>query len=71
MLDRLGETVPFAKASKLLGELAGIDLCAKRIERCSEADGAALAAAADAEAAAVAAGEVVPLAVGASPEKLY
>lgn len=71
MLDRLGETVPFAKASRLLGELAGIDLCAKRIERCSEADGAALAAAADAEAAAVAAGAVVPLAAGASPEKLY
>lgn len=71
MLDRLGETVPFAKASKLLAELAGIELCAKRIERCSEADGAILAQAADAEAAAVAAGKAVPLAVGDTPEKLY
>jgi hypothetical protein len=42
MLDRVGETVPFAKAYQLLAVLAGIELYAKRIERCSEDDGAIL-----------------------------
>lgn len=71
MVDRVGETVPFAKASKLLGELAGIGFGAKRIERRAEADGAVLVAAADAEAAAASVGQVVPLRSGDAPEKLY
>ncbi len=71
MADRVGETVPFAKASKLLGELAGIELCAKRIERCSEADGDALGKAADAEADALRAAGLVVLPIGDTPAKLY
>ncbi len=71
MVDRVGETVPFAKGSTLLSELAGIALGAKRIERRSEADGAVLVGAADREAAAMVAGDVVPLPVGEDPEKLY
>jgi hypothetical protein len=71
MVDRVAETVPFAKASVLLSELAGIDLGAKRIERRAEADGAALVELADREAAALAAGHLVPLPVGEHPEKLY
>jgi hypothetical protein len=71
MVDRVGETVPFAKASKLLGELAGIGFGAKRIERRAEADGAVLVGAVDAEAAAASAGQLVPFSIGAAPEKLY
>lgn len=71
MVDRVGETVPFAKASKLLAELAGIGFGAKRIERRAEADGAVLVAGADAEVAAASAGQLVALPVGAAPEKLY
>ena len=71
MVDRVGETVPFAKASKLLSELAGITFGAKRIERRSEADGGVLVAAADAEATAALAGQLVVLPVGDAPEKLY
>jgi len=71
MVDRVGEAVPFAKASRLLDELAGISLPAKAIERRAEADGAALVALADREAAALAAGQLVPLPAGEAPEKLY
>jgi hypothetical protein len=71
MVDRVAETVPFAKASMLLSELAGINLGAKRIERRAEADGDALVELADREAVALAAGELVPLAAGEPPEKLY
>jgi len=71
MVDRVGETVPFAKASKLLAELAGIGFGPKRIERRAEADGAVLVAAADAEVAAASTGQLVALPVGDTPEKLY
>jgi hypothetical protein len=71
MVDRVGETVPFAKASKLLCELAGITFGAKRIERRAEADGALLVGAADAEAAAASVGQLLPLRSGDAPEKLY
>ena len=71
MTDRVAETVPFAKAAKLMSELAGIPLTAKRIERCAEADGAALVELAEREAAAAAAGQLVPFATGEPPEKLY
>lgn len=71
MVDRVGAAVPFAKGRDLLAELAGIELSTKRVERCAEADGKAVAAAIDIHAAAVAAGEVVPLAPATAVAKLY
>lgn len=71
MADRVGAAVPFAKGRDLLAELAGIELCTKRVERCAEADGKALAAAIDAHAAGIAAGEVVPLGPATPVAKLY
>ena len=71
MADRVGETVPFAKGSTLISELAGISLGAKRIERRAETDGAALIEAANQEAAAMVAGQLLPLPVGEAPQKLY
>jgi hypothetical protein len=71
MVARVGAAAPFAKAAALLGELAGVTLTTKRVERAAEADGSALAALAEREAAAVVAGEVVPLAAAKPVEKLY
>ena len=71
MADRVGAAVPFAKGRDLLAELAGIELCTKRVERCAEADGKRLAAAIDAHAVAVKTGEVVPLPPAAAIAKLY
>jgi hypothetical protein len=71
MVDRVAETVPFAKASVLLSELAGLAVPAKRIERRAEADGAALVDLADREAVALAEGGLVPLPSSERPEKLY
>jgi hypothetical protein len=61
MTARTAAAVPFARASGLLTELAGIDLTAKRIERRAEADGTAAAAALDAETDAICSRQVVPL----------
>ena len=71
MVDRVGAAVPFAKGRDLLAELAGIELSTKRVERCAEADGKAIAAAIDTHAAAIATGEVVPLGLAAPVSKLY
>ena len=71
MVDRVGAAVPFAKGRDLLAELAGIELSTKRVERCAEADGKAIAAAIDTHAAAVATGEVLPLAPAIPVAKLY
>jgi hypothetical protein len=71
MVARVGAGRTFAKAAALLGELAGVTLTTKRLERAAEADGAALAALAECEAAAVATGEVIPLAATKPVEKLY
>ena len=43
MVDRVGAAVPFAKGRDLLAELAGVTLSTKRVERCAEADGKAVA----------------------------
>ncbi|HUY48401.1 MAG TPA: hypothetical protein VMV92_22175 [Streptosporangiaceae bacterium] len=48
-----GSAVPFTRAGGLLAELAGIGLTAKRVERSAEADGAAAAAATEAETTAI------------------
>jgi hypothetical protein len=71
MVARAGTAAPFARARELLAELAGVMLTTKRVERSAEADGATVAAATAAEAAAVLAGEVVPLAPDGPPAKLY
>jgi hypothetical protein len=72
MTDRAGASVPFARAADLLGELAGITLGTKRVERAAEADGAAAAATAVAHARAILTGRVTPLTpAGPVPDMLY
>jgi hypothetical protein len=71
MVDRAGAAAPFAKASSLLGDLAGIALTTKRVERAAEADGAAAAAATQAHAGAILSRRVVPLPPAPLPDKLY
>jgi len=71
MVARLGAAAPFAKARDLLAELAGVELTTKRVERSAEADGGALAAAIDTEAAAVLTGELAPLGPATPVAKLY
>ena len=71
MVARVGATAPFATASDLLDELAGVELTTKRVERSAEADGLALAVLADSTAVAVGAGKVVPLGPAKPVEKLY
>jgi hypothetical protein len=72
MTARAAAAVPFAKAGRLLAELAGIQLTAKRIERSAEADGAAAAAAITAQADAIGSRQVIPLPPPAPlPDMLY
>ena len=52
---------PFAEASGLLADLAGVHLTAKRVERSSEASGTATAAAVRDRAALITARTLVPL----------
>ncbi|GAB7142047.1 hypothetical protein LRC484719_06330 [Mycobacterium riyadhense] len=71
MVARAGAAQPFATASDLLAELAGIRLNPKRIERSAENDGAAVAARIAAESAAIAARRVRVLPPAVLPDKLY
>src|SRR5664280_934648 len=71
MVARVGAAAPFAKASDLLTELAGVELSTKRVERSAEADGTTLVAIGDAEAAAVLTGRLVPLGPAEPVAKLY
>ena len=72
MTARAAAAVPFAKAGRLLAELAGIELTAKRIERSAEAGGAAAAAAITAQAGAICSRQVIPLPPPAPlPDMLY
>jgi hypothetical protein len=71
MVDRVGAAVAFGEGRDLLAELAGIELSTKRVERCAEADGKAVAAAIDTHAAGVANGEVMPLGPLTPVAKLY
>ncbi len=61
MTARAAAAVPFARAAGLLGELAGIGLTVKRVERCAEAAGAAAAAAISAETDAIRARQLIPV----------
>lgn len=71
MTDIAAAAGPFAKASLLLGELAGIRLDVKRVERAAEASGAAQSAAVRDRAAAITAREVVPMPPLPLPDMLY
>ena len=72
MTARAAASVPFAQASTLLHELAGVQVTAKRAGRRAEADGAAAAARIQAEAEAIAASRLAVLPPsGPLPDKLY
>jgi hypothetical protein len=72
MTARAADAVPFAKAAGLLGELAGIGLTVKRVERSAEASGTAAAEAIDATTDAICSRQVVPLPPpGPAPDMLY
>ncbi len=72
MNDRAAAAVPFTPAARLVGELAGITLTGRRAGRRAEADGAAAARVIEAQAAAIAARQVVPLPPAAPlPDMLY
>ncbi len=72
MTARAAAAVPFAQASTLLRELAGVQVTAKRAGRRAEADGAAAAARIEAEAEAIAARRLTVLPPGGPlPDKLY
>jgi hypothetical protein len=71
MNDRAASSVPFAQAARLLDELAGVRLTAKRSERAAEASGAAVAAAGRERARLTAARKLLPLPPSPLPDKLY
>jgi hypothetical protein len=71
MSDTAGAAVPFARAARLLEELAGIRLTLKRVERAAEASGTAQAAASRARARLIARRKLVPLPRQPLPGKLY
>ena len=72
MTARAAAAVPFARAAGLLGELAGIELTVKRVERSAEAAGAAAAATISAETDAICARQLIPVPPPApAPDMLY
>lgn len=71
IVARAGAGEPFAAARRDLAELAGLELTTKRIERAAEAAGTRVHAAAEAEAAAILAGSLRPLAPTGPVETLY
>lgn len=72
MTARAAAAVPFARAARLLAELAGVDLTTKRVERAAEASGTAAAAAISAQSDAICSRQVVPLPPPAPlPDMLY
>jgi hypothetical protein len=72
MIARAGSEVPFGTAAALVRDLAGVAVSARTIERSAEASGAAARAAGEAEAAALRARKLVPLAPAAPvPDMLY
>jgi hypothetical protein len=71
MNDMAAAAGPFAGAARLLEDLAGIRLTAKRVERAAEASGAAVAAAGRERALLITSRKVVPLPPSPQPDKLY
>ena len=71
MNDRAAAAAPFREAARLLEDLAGIRLTARRVERAAEASGAAVATAGRGRAGLIAARKLVPLPPSPLPDKLY
>lgn len=71
MIDRAGAAVPFAPAGRLLGDLAGVQVNAKTVQRAAEADGRAADTAITARAQAIRARTLVPLPPSPLPDILY
>ena len=71
MNDLAAAAGPFAGAARLLEELAGIRLDARRVGRAAEASGTAVAAAGRDRARLIAARKLVPLPPSPLPDKLY
>jgi len=71
MNDIAAATGPFAKAARLLEDLAGVRLTIKRAERAAEASGAAQAAAVRERSAGIAGRKLVPLPPSPLPDMLY
>jgi hypothetical protein len=71
MNDMAAAAGPFAGAARLLEELAGVRLTARRVERAAEASGTAVAAAGRGRAALIASRKLVPLPPSPLPDKLY
>ena len=71
MNDLAAAAGPFAGAARLLEEIGGVRLTAKRVERAAEASGAAVASAGRERALLTAARKLVPLPPSPLPDKLY
>ena len=71
MNDLAAAAGPFAGAARLLEELAGVALTARRVERAAEASGTAVAAAGRGRAALIASRKLVPVPPSPLPDKLY
>ena len=71
MNDQAAAAGPFAKAARLLENLAGVRLTVKRVERAAEASGTAAAAAVRGRAAMITARKLVPFPPSPLPDKLY
>jgi hypothetical protein len=71
MSARAAAAVPFIPGASLVGELAGITLTGRRLGRHAEADGTAAAKVIEAQAAAITARRVIPLAPAPAPDMLY
>jgi hypothetical protein len=71
MNDQAAAAGPFAKAARLLENLAGVRLTVKRVERAAEASGAAQAAAFRGRARLTAARKLIPMPPDPLPDKLY
>jgi hypothetical protein len=70
MNDQAAAAGPFAKAARLLENLAGVRLTVKRVERAAEASGTAAAAVRD-RAALITARTLMPFPPSPLPDKLY
>ena len=71
MNDQAAAAGPFAKAARLLENLAGVRLTAKRVERAAEASGTTAAAAVRDRARAITGRTLIPLPPSPLPDKLY
>ncbi|MGH3285396.1 MAG: ISKra4 family transposase [Streptosporangiaceae bacterium] len=71
MNDVAAAAGPFAKAARLLADLAGVQLTVKRVERAAEASGTAQAAAVRERSALITCRKLIPLPPSPLPDMLY